>query len=70
MAQFYAEIKGNRGGASRMGTKSSGIYGHIRGWNIGAMVDISHVNGKDIVTVYKTSGSNGSRQEVIVEFTE
>ena len=34
MAQFYASIQGNRGEATRMGTKASGIEGHIRGWNI------------------------------------
>jgi hypothetical protein len=40
MAQFYAEIQGNRGQASRMGTKATGIWGHIRGWNIGAKVEL------------------------------
>ncbi len=73
MAQFYASIQGNRGEASRMGTKSSGIEGHIRGWNIGARVVCSHDDktGKDVVRVYKTSGSGGSYgDDPIIEFTE
>jgi len=30
MARYYASIHGNRGVATRMGTPSSGIHGHIR----------------------------------------
>lgn len=74
MAQFYAEIEGNRGMATRMGTKASGIQGHIRGWNVGARVCITHneKTGKDEVTVYQTCGSNGgsSRDAIIAEFTD
>jgi hypothetical protein len=71
MAQFYANIQGNRGEATRMGTKNSGLYGHIRGWHIGAKVEMSHENGKDICRVYKTSGSRGAKNaELIAEFTE
>jgi len=72
MAQFYADIQGNRGEATRMGTKASGIEGHIRGWSVGARVVIQYnpATGKDDVFVYKTSGSNHSRQaELIAEFT-
>jgi hypothetical protein len=56
-----------------MGTKNSGLYGHIRGWNIGAYVWITHneETGKDEVTVYKTAGSNGAgNREVVAKFTE
>jgi len=31
MADFYAEIEGNRSPRTCMGTKNSGIDGHIRG---------------------------------------
>ena len=50
MARFYAEIQGNRGKASRMGSKDSGIWGHIRGWSVGARVTW-YVNdeGEDVV---------------------
>lgn len=71
MAQFYASIQGNRGESTRIGTKSSGITGHIRGWSIGARVEVSHENGEDVIRVYKTSGSNGSKNpELIAKFTE
>lgn len=59
MAHFYASIQGNRGEATRIGTKNSGIEGHIRGWNIGAEVRC-HVNakGQDVVEIWLTGGSN------------
>lgn len=71
MSQFYASIEGNKGEATRMGTKESGIAGHIRGWNIGCYVSIEHVEGKDKVTVFKTGGSKRNKtDELIAEFTE
>ena len=71
MAQFYADIQGNRGEATRMGTKDSGITGHIRGWNIGCKVRIDHIDGKDHVKVFRTSGSSPKGLiELIAEFTE
>ncbi|NIQ33462.1 MAG: hypothetical protein GTN80_07460 [Nitrososphaeria archaeon] len=72
MARFYAEIQGNRGLASRMGTKDSGMWGHIRGWNIGVKV-VCEVNkdGKDEITLIRTGGSNGrGNQETIAVLTE
>ena len=58
MAHFYADIQGNRGGTSRMGSKRSGIDGHIRGWISGAKVRC-YVNekGQDVVDVEATNGS-------------
>jgi hypothetical protein len=73
MAQFYANIQGNRGEATRMGTKNSGLSGHIRGWNIGAKVVMSYdeKTGKDVCTIWKTSGSNHLKyDEKIAEFSE
>lgn len=63
MAQFYAEIQGNRGAATRMGSKESGISGHIRGWDIGARVTMVYnkETGKDEVHIRLTSGSNGGK---------
>ena len=61
MARFYGEMTGNRGTATREGTKESGFVAHIRGWNIGVQVDISvNSEGKDEVTVWLTGGSNGA----------
>ena len=62
MSQFYAEIQGNRGGASRMGSKDSGITGHIRGWHIGARVSCDHEDGFDVVEITGTKGSAGYGQ--------
>jgi len=63
MAQFYASIEGNRGPATRMGSKDSGIHGHLRGWSVGAKVNVWHdeKTGHDYVEVYATSGSNGHK---------
>ena len=59
MGHFYGEIQGNRGEATRMGTKSSGFVAHIRGWNVGCRVvcDVDE-DGYDVIDVYKTKGSN------------
>lgn len=58
MSQFYASIQGNRGEATRMGSKASGITGHVRGWDVGARVD-GYVKGEsDVVAVRATGGSN------------
>jgi len=63
MAHFYAEIQGNRGEATRVGTKQSGISGHIRGWNVGVRVScvFNEKTGKDEVHVRLTSGSGGHK---------
>lgn len=62
MARFYADIRGNRGPASRMGTAASGMQGHIRGWHVGASVHCGvDQDGNDVVSVYATGGSNGHK---------
>ncbi|VVB53332.1 Uncharacterised protein [uncultured archaeon] len=58
MAQFYGSMQGNRGQATRMGTKQSGLSGHVRGWNLGARVEAHEVAGQDIIEVAVTGGSN------------
>lgn len=62
MAHFYGSLKGQaRTEATRRGSKAWGMVAHIRGWNIGARVVLSHnpETGKDVVRVYCTGGSNG-----------
>jgi len=61
VGQFYADIQGNRGAASRMGSKDSGISGHIRGWHVGGSVSCDHDDktGKDQVLLSLTGGSSG-----------
>ena len=65
MARFYASIQGNRGEATRTGSASSGIEGHIRGWNLGAKVEMftDPETGRDRLVIYRTSGSNGFERE-------
>ena len=65
--RFYASIQGNRGEATRMGGKESGIRGHIRGWEVGARV-YAYVNGKgeDEVRIYLTSGSNSRKVDKLI----
>ena len=59
MAQFKAEIKGNRGSVSRLGHKTTGISSHTCGWDTGIRVE-GHFDEDlgDIFMVYQTSGSN------------
>ena len=61
MAQFRATIEGNRGPASRLGTKSSGITATINGWNIGVYVSIRYneILGQDVIQITQTGGSAG-----------
>jgi hypothetical protein len=46
-----------------MGTKSSGIYGHVRGWDLGARVDMDfcEIIEDDYLTLRITGGSNGQK---------
>jgi hypothetical protein len=71
MAQFRAIIRGQRGEASRLGSKQSGMAAHVDGWTAGVTVRVSHVNGKDLFTVYRTAGSSyaGTPDEKIAEFS-
>lgn len=70
MAQFYGSMQGWRGCVTRSGSKVSGLTAHVRGWNIGCRVELSHKDGKDVVTVYRTHGSNGGGADVeIAEFS-
>lgn len=70
MAHFYGEMQGPRGKTSRLGTKNSGMWCHIRGWETGVRVYLEYQDGKDIVSVWRTTGSNGSsyNDELIAEW--
>lgn len=60
MARYIGFIRGNRGEASRLGSKDSGISASARGWNCGARIKIREMNnGGDQCTVYADQGSNG-----------
>jgi len=71
MAHFIGYVQGSRGPASRLGGKASGINVEAAGWGTGAEVSIRHINGKDHVTVWRTSGSAGTgSRKVIAEWDD
>jgi hypothetical protein len=70
MAQFIGYVEGNRGPASRTGSKNSGLSASAQGWSVGGKVVVTHEDGRDVVRVYKTSGSHARRSpELIAEYT-
>lgn len=72
MAHFYGSMTGQaKTTATRRGSVNSGMDAHIRGWFIGVRVCLRHVDGKDVVTVYRTTGSTPNGHDVqILEFAE
>lgn len=67
MAQFRAVIEGQRGSASRLGSKQSGMTAHVDGWNAGVTVRASvDSEGRDVFTVYQTGGSNRVTSEKLI----
>lgn len=68
MAQFRATIQGNRGEASRLGTKTDGIITDTNAWagGVRVMACTSHIGEKeesDTFGVYLTGGSDGTGRE-------
>lgn len=71
MSRFYASIQGNRSEATRGGSKDSGICSHIRGWHIGARVDVDAIeDALDEVQVRITGGSAGFRSYPLATIKE
>lgn len=66
MAQFRSVIRGQRGETSRLGSKQSGMVAHVDGWHTGATVHIDHVDGRDRVIVYRTSGGGHGQSKTLV----
>jgi hypothetical protein len=65
MAQFRATIEGQRGQASRLGSKTSGMVAKVNGWDSGVMVYAEHVDGKDRFEVMATKGSNSGERKLL-----
>ena len=67
MAQFKAEIQGNRGSVPRLGHKTTGISSHTCGWNSGIKVE-GHFDEElgDIFLVWQTSGSGLRRSSTLL----
>jgi hypothetical protein len=67
MAQFRAVVKGQRGEASRLGSKSSGIRADVDGWNSGVTVHAGvHSDGQDVFRIYATGGSNAAQRDEFI----
>ena len=68
MAHFYGGVSGNRGPATRTGTKNSGLQVFANGWNAG--VEVSGLaagdNDRDAFVVRATTGSSnlGKTKEI------
>ena len=69
MAHFYGTVHGNgRTASTRGGTKSGGLYGDLRGHNVGVVVRCFYDEkaDTDVIKVYRTKGSNGPGTEELL----
>ncbi len=60
MSRFYGSLQGSaRTEATRRGSKSSGVSAHVRGWDIGGLVEVvAAPSDRDTVDFVLTGGSN------------
>jgi hypothetical protein len=70
MSHFYGSLQGNRKERTCCGDKKSGVSGHIRGWNVGARVQVEYDADKDedSVEIFLTGGSSGGRAKSLGKF--
>lgn len=68
MAQFRATIEGQRGIASRLGNKKSGIITKTNGWKSGVRVEGEYreQDEEDVFDVWMTGGSGGTPNQVLL----
>lgn len=66
MAQFLGSVQGQRGEATRLGSKVSGLEVRANGWNSGVRVAARHTGDQDVFYIYATAGSNGHRGDTLV----
>lgn len=72
MSQYYGSMQGDRGEVTRRGTKNSGLRGHIRGWYLGANVEMhwNEEEQRDELYIYITGGSNHpSSYDMVSKYT-
>jgi len=64
MAHFIGYLQGNRDGASRLGSKNSGIQAQAQGWYLGASIEVYYDEKakEDRVRISLTRGSGISGQ--------
>ena len=58
MSRFYGRVKGGRGTVTRQGHKTTGLWTHVSGWNMGIEISL-HVDDydNDVAMIYVTKGS-------------
>lgn len=66
MSHFYGYLQGNRGEATRCGSRDSGIRAHIRSWSHDVKMWLHDNDGKDELTIEIPKGLvvyvNGKRR--------
>jgi hypothetical protein len=66
MARFYISTEGRNGGAIHR-TGVHGVSAHLRGWEVGAAVDVEiDKDGHDVVRIYRTGGSRGTSNRTLI----
>ncbi|MEE8489910.1 MAG: hypothetical protein V3S43_06205 [Acidimicrobiia bacterium] len=65
MAHFYGTLEGNRGEATRCGSKDSGVETYAAGWGGAIRVKVYHEDGKDHFVVCQVPWRSGGVQETI-----
>lgn len=68
MAHFYGSIRGQRGEASRLGGKSSGLTTYAASWQGAVRVSLYYnsATDTDMVDVYLTKHTNGAGTERVL----
>ena len=59
MAHFMGTVQGNRGEASRLGSKGGGMVARVNGWNSGVKV-VAEYNAETDTDVFHIFGTRGS----------
>lgn len=60
MARFYGGVQGNKGEATRLGSKTSGLDAFVDGWDVGVHVRAYvRPDGTDAMNIFPNGGSNG-----------
>lgn len=68
MAQYRGTLSGQRGTASRLGNKKSGLKVTCNGWEIGITVYATYDEDakEDVMTVYLTGGSTPTSPDKLI----
>jgi hypothetical protein len=68
MTHFRATIKGQRGEASRLGSKSQGMVVTVRGWRAGLTITARYdeATGEDVFEIALDGGSGSAKRAPIV----